>query len=117
MKTILKTISIIFISVFILSCSKNNHEGIDSKYAGTYKGDASIKTLSGEMMCTGTFNVNLDGSVTGKIYNENYTKSYNVSKSNIEKQSDNKYISKQNIGGYIINFIFTFNDNSMSVNI
>ena len=91
MKTILKTISIIiFISMFILSCSKNNDEGIDSKYAGTYKGDASIKTLSGVTMCTGTFNVNSDGSVKGNLFNENYKKSYTVSKSNIEKQSDNK---------------------------
>ena len=118
MKTILKTISIIiFISMFILSCSKNEHGGIDSKYTGTYKGDATIKTLSGVTMCTGTFNVNSDGSVKGNLFNENYKKSSTVSKSNLEKQSDNKYTAKQNLGGYIINYIFTFDGNNMSVNI
>ena len=68
-------------------------------------------------MCTGTFNVNSDGSVKGNLFNENYKKSYTVSKSNLEKQSDNKYTAKQNLGGYIINYIFTFDGNNMSVNI
>lgn len=118
MKTILKTIIITIMICAFVSCSKQNY-GIDSKYAGTYKGNASVNTSSGTIECEGVFTVNSDGSVKWNIYNNSktYEKTYDVSKNSVAKENDSTYKASENLFGYKVDFIFIFNSDTLTIEI
>lgn len=118
MKTILKTIIITIMIYAFMSCSKQNY-GIDSKYTGTYKGNASVNTSSATIECEGVFTVNSDGSVKGNIYNNSktYKKAYDVSKNSVSKENDSKYKASENLFGYKVDFIFIFNSDTLTIEI
>ncbi|PCG20728.1 hypothetical protein [Brachyspira sp. G79] len=118
MKTVLKTIIITMIICTLVSCSKQNY-GIDSKYAGTYKGNAKVQTSSATIECEGVFTVNSDGSVKGNIYNniKTYEKTYDVSKNSVTKENDNTYKASENMLGYKVDFIFIFNSDTLTIEI
>ncbi|AEM23325.1 hypothetical protein Bint_2731 [Brachyspira intermedia PWS/A] len=121
MKTLLKTISLTLMIIFLASCSNDitkTGSGIDSKYQGKYSGAINRKHQNGIEDGRATFTINNDGSVKGSVtyYGGSNPEDVELSKEIIIKNSDNSYSAEINFTG-LKKYTFTFNNNMLELNI